>query len=100
MYRFCRTAQPRSGRGLDATKLATETTAFINAKYAPLVMQAYTEMFGQLWRLHWYIDFPDLAAFEKFNDQLATDEGYWAILRKLPDVYVDGSVHDTLIRLL
>ena len=100
MYRFCRTAQYRSGRGADATKRATEIAAYLNAKYAPLVWQAYTEMFGQVWRLHWHVDHPDLASYEKFMVKISTDEGYWTISRKFADDIVDGSVRDTLLRLL
>ncbi len=98
MFRFHRTAQASRGKLQDAIKFAKEVTEYLNAKYTPLSVQAYSEVFGDGGRIHWYADYQDLATIEKINAQLLTDQGYWAILTKWADAFIEGSVHDTLMQ--
>jgi hypothetical protein len=100
MFRWHRTAQASRGKFLEAPKFAKEVTDYLNTKYAPLSVQAYTELFGDGGRIHWYVDYADLATIEKLNAQILTDPGYWAILTKSADAFIEGSVHDTLMQSL
>lgn len=96
MFRFHRKAHVSRGKLLEAMQWAKEVTIYINQKYAPVSVQVYSELFGDLGMIHWYADYEDLATIEKFNNQLLADQGYWALLNKSQDWFIEGSVQDTL----
>ena len=100
MYRFQRTAQIRSGKNVEAIQWAKKLTEYLNKKYAPVSMQAYTERFGDYGKVHWFTDFEDLATFEKINAQLMTDQEYGAKLNEAGELFIEGGTHDTLIQSL
>ncbi len=100
MFRFHRTAQASRGKFLEAVQWAKEVAGYINTKYAPVSVQAYLEAFGDTGTVHWYSDHEDLATIEKLNAQLLADQEYLAMLNKAADLYIEGSVHDTLIQSL
>lgn len=100
MFRFHRTAQASRGKGLEAVQWAKEVAGYINKNYAPVSVQAYSEIFGDYGAVHWYTDYEDLVTVEKINAQLQTDKGYLALLNKAGDLFIEGSVHDTLIQSL
>jgi Family of unknown function (DUF6039) len=100
MYRFQRTAQARSGKGAEAIQWAKKISEYLNKKFAPLSNQAYTEVFGDYFKVHWYTDFEDLAAYEKITVQLLTDQEYWAMLNEGAALFIEGATRDTLIQSL
>ena len=100
MFRFHRIARVSRGKFLEAVQWAKEVAGYINTKYAPVSVQAYAELFGDVGTVHWYADYEDLATIERINAQLLTDQGYWAMLNKAADLFIEGSVHDTLIQSL
>ena len=100
MFRFHRTARASRGKFPEAAQWAKEVAGYINTKYAPGSVQAYAEAFGDLGTVHWYADYEDLATIERINAQLLTDQGYWALLNKANDLFIEASVHDTMIQSL
>ena len=100
MFRFHRTARASRGKFPEAAQWAKEVAGYINTKYAPGSVQAYAEAFGDLGTVHWYADYEDLATIEKLNAQLLADPEYGAMLKKSADLYIEGSLHDTLIQSL
>lgn len=100
MYRFHRTGYASRGKLLEAVKWAKEVAGYITKNYSPVSVQAYSEIFGDYSAVHWYTDYEDLATIEKINAQLLTDQGYLALLNKAGDLFIEGSIHDTLIQSL
>ncbi len=98
MFRFQRSARAKVGKALEAVQFAKEVAEYINTKYAPASVQAYTEQFGDINTIYWYVDYKDLATIEGINTQLLADQGYWAIVNKAADLFIEGSLHDTLMR--
>ncbi|HLE29969.1 MAG TPA: DUF6039 family protein [Anaerolineales bacterium] len=97
MYRFQRTARARGGKAMEAVQFAKEVAGYINTKYAPVSLQVYTELFGDVNTIYWYAEYKDLASLETIIGQLNADQEYWAILGKAADLFVEGSLHDTLM---
>ena len=97
MIRFQRSGKTKSGKLLDGIRFAKEIAEYINAKYAPVSVQVYTELFGNVDTIHWYVDYKDLATVESINTKLLADQGYWAIVNKGMEFFVDGSFRDCLI---
>ena len=98
MFRFHRISRAKPGKFPEAIQFAKEVAGYINTKYAPISVQAYIEQFGDIGTLHWHVDYDNLAAVEKINAQLLTDQGYWALLNKAADLFIEGSGHDTLLQ--
>ena len=97
MFRFQRSARAKGGKALEAVQFAKEVAGYINTKYAPVSVQVYTEQFGDLNTIYWYADYKDLATIEGINAQILTDQDYWAIVSKATDLFIEGSLHDTLM---
>ena len=100
MFRFHRIARASRGKLPEALQWAKEVAGYINTKYSPVSVQAYSELFGDVGTVHWYADYEDLATIERINARLLTDQGYWAMLNKAADLFIEGSGHDTLIQSL
>jgi len=97
MIRFQRSARARGSKVLEAIQFAKEVAEYLNTKYAPVSVQVYTELFGDVNTIYWYSDYKDLATIEGINAQILTDQGYWAIVSKATDLFIEGSLHDTLM---
>ena len=100
MFRLHRTGHVSRGKALEGIKWAKEVAEYINARYAPISVQAYSEIFGAIGTVHWYADYEDLATLERFNGQLLMDQEYQALISKTADLFIEGSFHDTLIQSL
>lgn len=98
MYRFHRTAMAKQSKLQEAFKFAKEMSEYLGTKYAPVKVQAYLEIFGDNGRIHWYSDYDDLASVEKITGKIRKDQGYWEILNKANDVFIEGSIQDTLMQ--
>lgn len=100
MFRFHRTGHASRGKFLEALQWAKEVAEYINTNYSPVSVQAYSEVFGDLGKVHWYADYEDLATIERINAQLQTDQGYQAMIKKSENLFIEGSGQDTLIQSL
>ena len=98
--RVHRTARISDGMIQQAFQFAREITEYINTKYPQISVQVYTEAFGAVGTIHWFVDYKDLATVEHITGQLFSDQGYLAILGKAPGLFIEGSVHDTLLMLI
>ena len=98
MYRFIRTATVKnSAYTPQAMGFATELTGWMNKKYDVNLIVG-TELFGEL-RIHWHFDTPNLATIDEFNNRLIVDKEYWTWLEKGREYWVEGSVHDTIVKI-
>ena len=100
MIRFQRSIRTARGKGLEARQWAKEVTEYINGKHPESNLQVFAERFGDISVLVWQVDLGDLAALDKFQQGLNADEGYWAMLKKSYDLFIEGSVADTVFETL
>ena len=98
--RVHRTARISDGMIQQAYQFAKEITEYLNSKYTQISVQVYVEAFGAVGTIHWFVDYKDLATVERTTGQLFSDQGYLAILGKAPGLFIEGSVHDTLLMLM
>ena len=97
MFRFQRSGRTKNGKLLEGVRFAKEVAEYINTKYGPGLIHVYTEAFGELNTIYWYADYENLATIESINMQLLADQGYWAIVNKGTEWFIEGSFHDTLM---
>ena len=98
--RVHRTARIGDGMALQAFQFAKEITEYVNTKYPHVSVRVYTEAFGAVGTIHWFMDYKDLATLEQTMAQLFKDAGFLAILGKATGLFIEGSAHDTLLMLI
>jgi hypothetical protein len=56
------------------------------------------DYFGEAGTIRWFVDYENLAAFEKIYDPILGDQEYWQKVNQGVDLIVEGSVFDTVMR--
>ena len=98
MFRFERTATVKHAAEIPAAvQFATEITSYLNKRHN-LDVKFGVELFGSP-RIHWYYDLDSLDQSAKLDAALLKDADYEKILKKNEDLWVDESMHDTVVRL-
>lgn len=98
MYRFIRTATVKNAALLpSALAFASEVTAHLNTKYS-LDMRFGAEQFGCA-NIHWHFDTDGLDKMQQVNEKLLVDREYADLLNKYKDIWAEGAMHDTVVRL-
>ena len=99
MVRFVRTIRVKGGRMMEAISWAKEMAAHVQKKYGVEKVQVYMQSFGDISSIHWTAEYADLAALEKTQLQILADPDYFKrIVAAMPDLFVDGSVNDLVLR--
>ena len=93
--RLHRTVQISAPRAAEAVQFATEVAQYINANSSDLRVTAQVERFGAQ-RIHWFADADDIAALDRGQNALLVDEGYLATVAKGVELFIDGSLQDTV----
>jgi hypothetical protein len=76
---------------------AKEIAEFINKKYK-VQFSVYIDIFGEFGTIRWFSDYADMAAIEKFMNQINTDKEYWQKVNQASDFFIQGSAHDIMMR--
>jgi hypothetical protein len=91
-----RTGRVARGKFPQMIQFAKEITEYIKAKYGSQ-SSAYMDSFGEYGTVRWFHDFESLAAFEKSFANLMTDQEYWQKVSKAADLFIEGSITDTVM---
>jgi len=100
MYRFERTGRAKNAKFIEARQWAKEVAEYITKKHSQVSIQVCNEVFDKISIIHWYWDVKDLATYEDITAQLMSDQGYWAIVSKGVECFIDGSFKDKLMRII
>ena len=98
MIRHQRSGRAKGGKAREGIQFAKEIADFINTRYAPVSVQVYSELFGELNTIYWQTDYEDLAALEEFHAKLTSDPDYLAIISKGTGIFIQGTLHDKLLK--
>jgi hypothetical protein len=98
MFRFERTATVKHAAEVPAAvQFATAVTAYLNKRH-DLNMKFGVELFGAP-KIHWYYDVESLDDSAKLDATLLKDRDYEKMLKDSEDLWIDESMHDTIVRL-
>jgi hypothetical protein len=105
MYRIIRTAQVRGpGKLGQAIGWARDVAEYVTSQYPLVQVQAFTQRFGTVGAIYWTIDLDseDLAELDRFLNEIAQDGEYNNRIAEAAkaELFIPGSVHDTLIQSL
>ena len=97
MLRYQRSGKAKNGKFLEAIHASKKIAAHINAKYPEVSFQVFTERFGNFGTICLQADYKDLATLESINARILADQEYWAHLKEVADLVIEGSAHETLL---
>ncbi len=97
MIRFTRSARIVRGKFPQAMQFAKEITEFLNKKYK-IQMSVYMDSFGEVGTVRWFADYADLAAMEKLGNQILVDQEYWQKINQSTELFMQGSLYDTVMQ--
>ena len=99
MVRFHRSARTARGRRfLEALGWAKEVAEYINSKYPEATILVFAEQYGAAGTIHWYADYEDVATVDRIGSELLAGEDYQSILDNSAELFIEGSINDTLMR--
>jgi len=93
MVRNVKSADPKLGMFPEAAQWAKEITGYIKDKFQ-LEIQLYADSQGTI---YWVSDYADYAAYGNLRSQIIADPGYWDMIKKARDFFVEGSVKDMVV---
>ena len=81
-----------------AAQLTGRIVSHINSSYSKdgCRSEVYSELFGELDRLHLYLDCTNFGTLQRVNEKLASDSKYQGLLSKAGDLYVGGTLEDKI----
>lgn len=94
MIRWQRSIRSSGARSLEAVQWAKEVTDYVNGKQPNYKVQAFSSRFGDVNMLVWQADFEDLADLNKYQEFFNTDQGYWELIKKATDLFLEGTTYD------
>lgn len=98
MIRFQRTAVASGVNPLKAIQWSKEVAEFINGKYPGGNLRAFMGQFGAYGTIYWSADFEDLAALDRWTQQIMADQGYWEMIAKAEGLFQEGRGIDIVMR--
>jgi len=98
--RWTRTARISRGKFMEAIAWAKEAGGYAEKKFGLPKVTVWLDAFGDINSIRWSVDYPDLAAIDKANAQMMADADYWKLVARAGEqqLFLDGSVHDTISR--
>jgi hypothetical protein len=94
--RFQRTAVAVPGKGAEAMAFAAEVAEYFTTTFGVEVTWGM-EIGGTYGRLHWFVDYDDLAQFEAVNLRGMGDHEYVGMLARGEQLFLAGQAEDTLV---
>jgi hypothetical protein len=99
MFRFTRSVTLKdTGRTPMAIENSMKIVSHLKENY-DLELHHGVELFGNA-KLHWWFDTKSLDDITEINSKLMTDKKYLGIVREVSEHYIEGSLHDTIIKTL
>lgn len=96
MYRFVRSLKVK-GNLPEAVRWAKGIADYVNTHHSPPKVHVYTGLFGDVNTIFWEAEHKDLASLEGVFAKITSDQGYWAVVSKANGLFIEGSLHDSLM---
>jgi len=87
-----------TGNAVPAMKHAKEMAQLAKKYKGVTSCSVYLDSFGETGTVRWFMDFNDLATFEKVQSQGLADEAYWKKMEETKDLYIQGSNRSVIMR--
>jgi len=99
MFQFNRVATVKNAADLPAAiRFGAEVCGYLNKTYA-LKLKVGVELFGEP-TVHWQFEAESLDEIAELNAKMMQDREYVAMLEKVRDLWLEGSLKDAIVNLL
>ena len=98
MIKHIRSVRVQNGKAGQAAQWGQEVADWLNARWPDTNAQVFREVFGDAGTLYWIGDFEDIATIERRTAEREADPEWRALMQRNVDLFVPGSLHDTLLR--
>jgi len=95
MISFVRTANVAPGKTASAIGFAHEIAAYMKDAYG-VELEVLRPVGGNPQRIAWSARYKDLAAMEAVSQKSLADKRYWEIVAKATDIFIGGSMRDSI----
>ncbi len=95
MVRFVRRATIRPGKIERALAFANEMSAFVKSKQG-VDVNLFLQAGGTVGRICWQVDYADVGALEKANNELLSDAEYIKKVEAAADCFAEGDTRDSI----
>ena len=92
-----REALIKSGKQGEAIQLARELMSYEKGKLPGSKRRVYLEILGDVGKIFWVSEHTDFATMARNQRTLMEDPGLRALLSKSVGLFVEGSMHDTIM---
>jgi len=99
MIAFNRIGKIAPGKTAGAVAFAHEISAYMKDAYK-VDLEVMMPIGGNPQRIAWSARYQDLAAFDAVSAKLLGDQRYWAIVAKATDLFLPGSMQDSMWRVV
>lgn len=100
MVRWMRSARVAGGKFPQAVAWSKEMAKFAEKYQGVSSVNVFLDVFGESGTIRWVVDYQDLATLENVQNQILTDQEYWKKIGQAQDFFVDGTIHDMVMRSL
>ena len=97
MIAFNRVAAIAPGKTSAAIGFGKEISGYMKQAYG-VELEMLVPVGGNPQRLAWSARYADLAALDAVNGKILMDKKYWEIINKNSDLFLAGSIHDSMWR--
>lgn len=97
--RMNRTAIIDRGKADEAVAFAGEIAKYVQENWGVSVGWGM-EVGGTFGKVHWFVDYENMAQYEESLGRTMTDEGYRKLLESAADLFVVGQSEDTLVYMM
>jgi hypothetical protein len=98
MIRWMNAIRVSAGNGVPAMKHAKEMAELAKKYEGVSSCSVYLDSFGETGTVRWFMDFDDLATFEKVQSQALADDAYWKKIQEAKDLFIEGSNRSVVMR--
>jgi len=98
MVRWMRSAQIAPGKYLQAMEFAKEISEFSQKYEGASSVGVFLDSFGSVGTIRWFVDYENLASFEKISDQIMADPEWFKKIEEATDLFIEGNTYDEVMR--
>ena len=98
MVRWMRSAKIAPGKYLQAMEFAKGISEFSQKYEGASSVGVFLDSFGDVGIIRWFVDYENLASFEKISDQIMADPEWFKKIEEATDLFIAGCTSDVVMR--
>ena len=98
MVRWMSVSRIARGNAVAALKHAKEMAELAKKYEGDSSCSLYMDSFGDAGTIRYFMDFDDVATFERVQNQALADDAYWKMIEEAKELFTEGSTRNMVMR--